>query len=91
MQREKGKRGEREVANLLAKLTGRDIRRRCRQHPGDSDLLGLDPWVIECKLQKALNLNGWWEQALQQQGEDGRPALFWRKHGGRQWYSQLWR
>lgn len=40
MQRDKGKAGEREAAELVRELTGWDVRRRVRQHEGDSDLTG---------------------------------------------------
>ena len=39
MSRNKGKTGEREAAALLSDLLGLDIRRRVRQHDGDSDLV----------------------------------------------------
>lgn len=38
MQRNKGKAGEREAAELVREHTGWDVRRRVRQHDGDSDL-----------------------------------------------------
>ncbi len=41
MQRNKGKGGEREAAELVRDLTGWDARRRVRQHPGDSDIEGV--------------------------------------------------
>jgi hypothetical protein len=41
MQRNKGKTGEREVAAIVRELTGWDVRRRVRQHDGDSDLEGV--------------------------------------------------
>lgn len=49
MQRNKGKDGEREAAALLAGITGLDIRRRVRQHDGDTDLEGLPGWSLEIK------------------------------------------
>ncbi|NZA00578.1 hypothetical protein H0I39_00080 [Ottowia beijingensis] len=49
MSRTKGKVGEREIAALLAELTGCDVRRRVRQHDGDSDLEGLPGWCVEVK------------------------------------------
>ena len=48
-QREKGKRGEREVAALIRDLLGYEVRRRVRQHDGDSDLVGVPGWSIEVK------------------------------------------
>ena len=46
LSRTKGAAGERELAALLSELSGRDVRRRVRQHAGDSDLLGLDQSVF---------------------------------------------
>lgn len=44
---------ERELARLLADLTGHDVRRRVRQHDGDDDLVGVPGWSIEAKRYKA--------------------------------------
>lgn len=85
MSRRKGAMNERALANYLKVTTGLDVRRRCRQHPGDSDLIGLGDWVIECKVQKVLRLDAWWAQACEQT-DDGWPVLFWRKHGSSQWW-----
>ncbi len=57
-QREKGKRGEREVAGIIKTLLGVDVRRRVRQHEGDSDLEGIDGWVIEVKCLDRFKLGG---------------------------------
>lgn len=89
MQREKGKRGEREVAGLLSDLTGRSVTRRVRQHDGDSDLIGLEPWCVEVKLQKTLSLDAWWQQCVDQASVISIapwPVLFWRRHGTAVWW-----
>lgn len=82
MQRNKGKAGEREVANMIRDLTGWDVRRRVRQHGGDSDLLGAPGWAVEVKRQKAAprGLIGlWWRQTVEQAGWGGcLPVLFFR-------------
>jgi hypothetical protein len=85
MSRTKGAMNERALANYLKTCTGLDVRRRCRQHPGDSDVMGLEDWSIECKVQKVLRLDAWWEQACNQT-DDAWPVLFWRKHGCSQWW-----
>ena len=67
--RTKGKTGERELAALLSELTGFDVRRRVRQHDGDSDLEGIPGWSIECKRYGRAThaqIEGWWYQAVQQ-------------------------
>ena len=46
LSRNKGKAGERELARLLAELTGHDVRRRVRQHDGDDDLVGVNDLLI---------------------------------------------
>ena len=89
MSREKGKRGERELATLLSDLTGRSVTRRVRQHDGDSDLIGLEPWSSEVKLQKVLALDTWWEQTVEQSSVVSIapwPVLFWRRHGTSVWW-----
>ena len=47
--RNKGKAGEREIAALVADLTGLKVMRRVRQRDGDSDLEGVPGWCIEVK------------------------------------------
>ncbi len=77
--RNKGKRGEREVAALIKDLTGWDVRRRVRQHDGDSDLEGVPGWCIEVKNQAELRLPEWWRQAIEQAAKDeARPVLFYK-------------
>jgi len=83
MSRNKGKAGEREIAVLLADLTGCNVRRRVRQRDGDSDLEGLPGWSVEVKRHaKATRATvaGWWNQAVRQAEADGGiPVLFWRQ------------
>ena len=87
--RDKGKAGERELARLLCELTGRDVRRRVRQHEGDSDLEGVPGWAIECKRYatvKPADLARWWRQAVAQaQATNARPLLAWRADRMRDW------
>lgn len=81
--RTKGKTGEREIAALLHDLTGCEVRRRVRQHDGDSDLEGLPGWCVEVKRHaKATraDLARWWTQTVTQAGRDGgKPVLFYRQ------------
>lgn len=82
MSREKGKRGEREVAAIISDLLGVSASRRVRQHGGDSDILGVPGWCIEVKrwsLLRAYEINQAWAQAVEQAQRDGGiPALFYR-------------
>ncbi|MBC8739024.1 hypothetical protein F6X40_19920 [Paraburkholderia sp. UCT31] len=78
--RTKGGSGERELAHLLADELGADVRRRVRQHPNDSDLLGISEWAIECKRVKSAprgDVAMWWRQCVAQaQASGDLPALF---------------
>lgn len=68
-QRTKGQSGEREIAGIIADLTGWDVRRRVRQHDGDSDLEGIPGWSVEVKRHKAAGraeIGQWWRQTVQQ-------------------------
>ena len=87
MSRTKGQSGEREMAALLTQVTGHDVRRRVRQHDGDSDLEGVPGWSIECKryaTAKPGHIYGmWWPQALAQAQDAGTlPVLFYRLDRG---------
>jgi len=67
--RDKGKRGELAVANIIFELTGWDARRRVRNDHGDSDLIGISGWSVEVKDHtKAMlgDLREWWSQACRQ-------------------------
>jgi hypothetical protein len=69
MQRAKGQAGEREIAALVRDLTGWDVRRRVRQHDGDSDLKGVPGWSVEVKRHRAAQrhqIAAWWAQTVQQ-------------------------
>ena len=81
MSRTKGAAGERELAAALRELTGWDIRRRVRQHDGDSDLEGVPGWSIEVKRHRAATqsvIEGWWNQAVRQAKNGATPVLFYR-------------
>jgi Holliday junction resolvase len=84
--RNKGKAGEREAANLLAQVTGFDVRRRVRQHDGDSDLEGIPAWSIEVKRHATATpgkLAEWWQQAVTQAQRTGtKPLLMYRADRG---------
>lgn len=82
-QRSKGQRGEREVAGIIRTLLGVEVRRRVRQHDGDSDLEGLQGWVVEVKRRRQAargDIRQWWHQAEEQARKTGAglPVLFYR-------------
>ena len=76
--RNKGKRGERAVAELLRNYCNLEVRRRVRQHSNDSDLEGIPGWSVEVKLQAAPRLELWWEQARAQARPGTQPLLVYR-------------
>ena len=86
MQRTKGQAGEREIAALLADLTGFDVRRRVRQHDGDSDLEGIPGWSLEVKRHARATpglIRQWWDQAVAQAERTGTlPVLAYRQDRG---------
>lgn len=86
MSRNKGKVGERELAALLSELTGHAVRRRVRQHDGDSDLEGVPGWAIEVKRYASVTpalVAGWWQQAIEQARRiEAHPVLFYRADRG---------
>lgn len=85
-EREKGARGERELANLL-KTYGYDCK-RAQQYcgaNGDADVVGLPGIFVECKRVERLNINAAMDQAVSNaSGSDLVPAVFHRKNG-RKW------
>lgn len=83
MQRTKGQTGEREAAALIRDLTGWDVRRRVRQHDGDSDLEGVPGWSVEIKRHASASrgdIRAWWAQAVAQAQRTGAlPVLLYRR------------
>lgn len=71
--RNKGKRGEREVARIIKEITGWDVKRKVRNLSGESDLEGVPNWSIEVKNCARLELPAWWRQTQAQ-------AMFTRLH-----------
>lgn len=78
--RDKGARGERELAGLLKDLTGYDVQRGY-VHAGEPDITGLTGIHVECKRAEKLQLRDWMSQAVRdsKKFKDGLPAVFHRK------------
>ncbi|MFX1761908.1 hypothetical protein PWP93_04800 [Paraburkholderia sp. A1RI-2L] len=81
--RTKGKAGEREIAALVRELTDWDVKRRVRQHDGDSDLDGVPGWCVEVKRYAAAaraDIREWYAQAARQATAESKlPVLFYRR------------
>lgn len=80
--RDKGKAGEREIAAIVRDLTGWSVRRRVRQHDGDSDLEGIPGWSVEVKRHATASradIRAWWDQAARQANGTEKPVLFYRR------------
>lgn len=96
MSRNKGKRGERDVVDLLQKVVDeeylrcgrlpivirRNLMQSYKQREGfdNHDLVGLDWLALEVKRQEKLNVDAWWEQACEQAGVGKTPVLFYRQN-----------
>ena len=79
--REKGKRGERELASKL-KEYGWDCRRG-QQYAGangDADVIGLPDIHIECKRVEKASIYDWIDQARRDAKFDELPAVFHRRN-----------
>ena len=84
MQRSKGQRGEREVADLVRAATGLSVSRNWTEQffGGACDLNGIPGWAVEVKRAKTANVTAWWEQATAQAIQAGAlPALVYRIDG----------
>ena len=79
--RDKGARGERELASLLREY-GYDARRG-QQYSGangDADVVGLDGIHIECKRNERLNIYDAMSQAKHDARQGEMPTVMWRKN-----------
>lgn len=77
--RRKGQDGERELANTLGELLGITLKRRVRNHLGESDITGLDGFSVEVKKQAVPAIRSWWQQTVAQAELLGEiPVLFYR-------------
>ena len=70
-QRDKGARGERNVAEEIKRLTGKEVKRDLSQtRDGGADLLGLAPYRIEVKSYKSFAVTGHLEQCAKGKADD---------------------
>lgn len=82
--REKGKRGERELAGIL-KSYGYNAKRGMQYHggPESPDVVGLPNIHIEVKRVERLNLDAAIDQSVTDAGDDELATVFHRKNGGK--------
>ena len=84
--RNKGKRGERELVNLIAEHCGDGVAKRNLQQTaeGGYDLAGpiADIAAVECKNEVTFRLTSWMRQAEEQAGPEQVPVVAHRQYGG---------
>ena len=78
--RDKGKRGELAVSAIISDLTGWSVKRRVRQHDGDSDWKACQAGTVEVKNCATITLPAWWRQAVAQAGTTASPCCFTKCH-----------
>ncbi len=90
MQRNKGRRAEQTVVNML-KAEGFDAAKRNLMQTGNGgyDITGLEPLAIEIKDHKKLNLSQWWQQTTQNAVGDLIPVLIYHIHNTSRWMVQI--
>ena len=77
--RQKGARGEREIATMFREL-GFDVQRNALQTAvGGADLTGLPGIAVEIKRVETPFQEAWWAQAVSQATNGRRPVLFYRR------------
>ena len=90
--REKGKRAERQVVQLLQPVVTEVYsalgcpddqipmlqRNTIQAHKGGYDIVGLDWLALEVKHQEKLQVADWWDQTTRQAGFDKEPVLFYK-------------
>lgn len=92
MSQNKGKRGEREIINLLQPIVDKIYalypslgaapflqRNTLQSDRGGFDIVGLDWFAPEVKFQEALSVNSWWKQTAAQAVGKQEPVLFYRQ------------
>lgn len=82
--RDKGARGERELANLLKDKYNYKNARRGQQFSGlngDADVVGIDGLHIECKRVEKLNIENALNQSIRDSRDGEIPVVFHRKNG----------
>jgi len=89
-EREKGKRGEREVATILRShgFPGRRTSQYAGHTEDSSDVVGLDGFHLEVKRQEKTRIFEWYEQAKRDAEEKNIPMVVFRR-SGENWFALL--
>ena len=88
--REKGARGEREVARRLQKELGIPVERAARNGvDGAADIIGLPEFAVEVKNHAELKVAQWWQQAVEQTSTTHPHALLIYKARRGVWHAVL--
>lgn len=90
MQRNKGRRSEQTIVNML-KDAGFDSAARNLSQTRDSgyDITGLEPLAIEIKNHKTLAVNGWWNQTVDNAIGDLVPVLIYHLPNTSKWLAKI--
>lgn len=87
--RSKGRRGEREVIEVIKTLTDIQLEVNYSQtYGGGHDLLGAEPYAIEVKRRKAItqgDVRQWWVQTWEQAGKVNLTPCLWYRADRQQW------
>ncbi len=90
MQRTKGATAERSVANKLEEHGFTNAQRNLMQTAnGGYDIVGLEPFAIEVKNHKKLNINAWWKQTTAQATDGLIPTLIYHIPNTSRWLVQM--
>lgn len=83
MQRNKGQRGEREVAEILSRALGVDVERKLGAARDGGHDIEAGGFAVECKRAERPSLGSWWTQASENATKAGlHPMVTWRPNRG---------
>lgn len=86
--RTKGAAGEREVCEILTRLTGKAHKRNLGQARDSGCDVNYGPFLLEVKRQERLKMPEWQQQAAVAAEKEGLvPAVVYRQNGGKFWIS----
>jgi hypothetical protein len=87
--RNKGRRGEREVIDVIKEMTEVELQVNYSQtYGGGHDLLGGEPYAIEVKRRKSItqgDVRQWWVQTCEQAGKVNLIPCLWYRADRQQW------